>query len=87
MFVYLAQKRNQAMKIRYSPLAWLPVMVVKAYQLVLSPWLPKSCRFTPSCSQYMLEALAKYGAFKGLAKGLYRILRCNPWGGSGHDPI
>jgi hypothetical protein len=44
------------------------------------------CRFHPTCSQYMLDAVAKHGPWKGFCKGLWRVCRCNPWGGSGHDP-
>ncbi|TAF32153.1 MAG: membrane protein insertion efficiency factor YidD [Cytophagales bacterium] len=74
------------MKLSKSPLGYGLWAVVRAYQLFLSPMLPKSCRFTPSCSQYMLDAIQKYGAWHGLWKGIRRISRCHPWGGSGHDP-
>ncbi len=60
---------------------------VRAYQLLLSPVLPPSCRFLPSCSEYAAEAIARHGAFWGLALALWRLLRCNPWGGSGYDPV
>jgi hypothetical protein len=55
--------------------------------LVLSPWLPTSCRFTPSCSAYGLEAIRRHGALKGGRLTIGRILRCHPWGGSGYDPV
>ena len=61
--------------------------VVRAYQLFVSPLLPPSCRFLPTCSEYACEALLKHGAFRGLALALWRLLRCNPWGGSGYDPV
>lgn len=61
--------------------------LIRAYQLVLSPILPASCRYTPTCSQYGLEAIKKHGPFKGGYLTLRRILRCNPWGGHGHDPV
>lgn len=57
------------------------------YRRAISPILPPSCRFTPSCSQYAIEALKKHGAIKGLYLTIKRILRCNPWGGSGYDPV
>ncbi|MBT6160096.1 membrane protein insertion efficiency factor YidD [Flavobacteriaceae bacterium] len=63
------------------------VLLIKGYQLFLSPLLPPTCRFQPTCSAYTMEALKKYGLFKGGWLGVKRISRCHPWGGSGHDPI
>lgn len=57
------------------------------YRRFISQYLPDSCRFTPTCSAYALEAFHKWGPFKGLALTVWRILRCNPWGGSGYDPV
>ncbi len=57
------------------------------YQKAISPWLPATCRYTPSCSAYAKEALLKYGILKGSYLAAYRIVRCNPWGGHGHDPV
>lgn len=62
----------------------LPVLF---YRRCISPMLPPSCRFTPTCSQYALEALRRHGAIKGLWLTVKRILRCHPWGGSGYDPV
>ena len=59
---------------------------VRLYQLTISPWLPASCRYSPTCSQYAIEALKKYGAVKGSVLAVHRLLRCNPWGGQGYDP-
>jgi len=59
---------------------------IRVYQLTLSPLLGPACRFEPSCSRYMVEALRKYGLFKGLAKGLHRFSRCHPWNPGGYDP-
>ncbi|SIS70778.1 membrane protein insertion efficiency factor YidD [Phaeovulum vinaykumarii] len=70
-----------------SPLARLLALPVHAYRLVLSPWLGNSCRFQPTCSAYALEALERHGAIRGGWLALWRILRCNPWGGSGYDPV
>lgn len=64
----------------------LPVALIRLYQICISPYLPSTCRFTPSCSQYALDALRKYGLIKGIIKTIWRLLRCNPWGGSGYDP-
>jgi uncharacterized protein len=61
--------------------------IIKIYQLFISPLLPPSCRYTPTCSQYTVEAIKKYGPFKGGCLGLRRIMRCHPWGGHGHDPV
>lgn len=57
------------------------------YRYCISPMLPASCRFTPTCSQYALEALRKHGPIKGLWLTIRRISRCHPWGGSGYDPV
>ena len=63
------------------------IALVKFYQLCISPFTPPSCRFTPTCSQYGLEAIQKYGAFKGSLLALWRILRCNPFSHGGYDPV
>jgi putative membrane protein insertion efficiency factor len=63
------------------------IILVKFYQMSISPLLPNSCRYTPSCSQYAIQALKEHGVIKGLAFGIYRIARCNPWGGHGFDPV
>lgn len=64
------------------------ILLIKFYQLCISPLKPvPTCRFTPTCSQYALEAFRKYGPLKGFALSLKRILRCHPWGGSGYDPV
>jgi hypothetical protein len=68
-------------------LSWPLILLVKFYKLVLSPWLGVNCRFTPTCSQYAIEALKKHGAFKGIWLTTHRISRCHPWGGSGYDPV
>ena len=57
------------------------------YQRCISPLTPPSCRFTPTCSEYARQALRKHGPVKGLWLAAWRILRCNPWGGSGYDPV
>jgi len=63
------------------------ILLIKIYQLFISPLFPSSCRYTPTCSHYTAEALKKYGLFKGGWLGIKRILRCHPWGGSGYDPV
>lgn len=61
--------------------------LVRFYQLCISPLFPPTCRFTPTCSEYALQALRKYGPFKGLWLTVKRLSRCHPWGGSGYDPV
>jgi putative membrane protein insertion efficiency factor len=61
--------------------------LIKLYQLIISSWLGPQCRFTPTCSQYGIEALKKHGIIKGGWLTVKRIARCNPWGGHGHDPV
>ncbi len=64
------------------------ILLIKFYQICISPLKGgPTCRFTPTCSQYALEAFRKYGPFKGFWLSLKRILRCHPWGGSGYDPV
>ena len=65
-------------------LLWL---AIAAYRLTLAPVLGANCRFAPSCSAYAQEAVMTHGALKGGGLALWRILRCNPWGGCGHDPV
>lgn len=61
--------------------------LVRGYQLLISPILPKACRYTPSCSKYAIVALTRYGSVKGSYLAIKRILRCHPFGGSGYDPV
>lgn len=68
-------------------MARLMILLLRFYQLVLSPLLGPRCRFTPTCSQYAIEAIARYGAFKGGWLTIRRLARCHPWGGCGHDPV
>ncbi|MBO4370149.1 MAG: membrane protein insertion efficiency factor YidD [Paludibacteraceae bacterium] len=63
------------------------LLPVHFYRYFISPLTPPSCRYTPTCSQYMVEAVTKYGPFKGTWLGIKRLLRCHPWGGSGYDPV
>lgn len=67
--------------------SWPLLMLVKFYRACISPLLPSSCRFTPTCSAYALEAITKYGPIKGSWLTIRRLLRCHPWGGSGYDPV
>lgn len=60
--------------------------LVRGYQLVVSPHLPRSCRYHPSCSNYAMQAFEQYGAVKGFILTVHRLFRCHPWGGHGYDP-
>ncbi|MEP7263240.1 MAG: membrane protein insertion efficiency factor YidD [Bacteroidota bacterium] len=63
------------------------LLLMKFYKNAISPYLPAACRYTPTCSEYGMQALKKYGPFKGSWLTLKRFLSCNPWGGSGYDPL
>ena len=76
-------KTHSLKKIFVFPL----VIIIKLYQFIISPLTPPSCRYSPTCSQYALEALKKYGIIKGVSLTFKRIFKCHPWGGSGYDPI
>ena len=65
----------------------LLLFIVRGYKLLISPILPPSCRFSPTCSQYSLEAIEKYGALKGFWLTIKRLIRCNPWSPGGYDPV
>ena len=62
------------------------IALIRGYQIVLSPLFPAVCRYVPSCSQYAIEAFRQYGAIKGGILTVWRLMRCNPWGGYGLDP-
>lgn len=63
------------------------LLFIMFYKKAISPLLPKSCRFYPTCSSYLYQAIEKYGVFKGLKYGIMRLLRCNPFGEGGYDPV
>jgi putative membrane protein insertion efficiency factor len=75
------------MKILLKILSFPFIVLIKLYQWILSPMLGPRCRFTPTCSQYSLEAFKKYGPFKGFWLSVKRISRCHPLGGQGYDPV
>ena len=70
-----------------TPLAYIVSLPVRAYRVILSPWVGHGCRYQPTCSAYSLEALEKHGAIKGTYLTIRRIMRCHPWGGSGIDNV
>ena len=74
------------MRLRESPRR-LVTLPIRGYQKFISPALPPSCRFSPSCSQYALEAVSKYGALKGMWLGARRLVRCHPFNPGGYDPV
>ncbi len=63
------------------------ILLIKTYKKYVSPLLPCACRFTPTCSEYMLQAIQLHGVLKGVYLGVKRLLRCHPWGKSGYDPV
>ena len=70
-----------------TPFAHIVALPVRAYRLLLSPWVGHGCRYQPTCSAYALEALEKHGAIKGTLLAARRVGRCHPLGGSGYDPV
>ncbi|NLX80414.1 MAG: membrane protein insertion efficiency factor YidD [Proteiniphilum sp.] len=75
------------MKFLRNLIVQILLIPVYFYRLAISPLLPPSCRYTPTCSQYTIEALKKRGPIVGLYLSIKRIISCNPWGGSGYDPV
>ncbi len=65
----------------------LPIALIRFYQIFISPLCPGVCRYQPTCSQYMIEAIKVHGVVKGIWLGVKRLCRCHPWGGSGYDPV
>lgn len=74
---------RSAIRVAASALLIAPV---RLYQWTLSPLLGRFCRFQPSCSDYFITAVRRYGPWRGAAKGIWRVMRCHPFGGSGYDP-
>ena len=68
------------------PVRWVLIHLVLAYRVTLGPFMGGHCRYVPSCSQYAIDAVNKYGAVRGAWKAFKRICRCHPWGGKGYDP-
>ena len=68
-------------------LSFLVLLPVYFYRSFISPFTPPACRYTPTCSQYAIDAVKKHGPFKGIWLTIKRLLRCHPWGGSGYDPV
>ena len=75
------------MQVLFKVLSFPLIFLVKVYKWVISPLLPPSCRYTPTCSTYMIEAITIWGPFKGTFLGLKRIASCHPRGGFGYDPV
>lgn len=72
---------------RPGPVSWLLLQPLRFYRRFISPYLPPSCRFYPSCSTYAVEALTRFGAARGSYLAARRLLRCGPWTPPGHDPV
>jgi len=78
---------RQILKKTKAAVIWLLTGMVRLYQYTVSPILPPSCRFYPTCSEYMIQAIKKKGPLKGLLMGVWRVLRCNPFCKGGYDPV
>jgi len=65
----------------------LIILPIKLYKGILSPYLRRACRYSPTCSEYTIQAIQKYGPLKGIRLGVLRIMKCHPWGGHGYDPV
>ena len=70
-----------------TPFGAVAIGLIRAYQWVVSPLLPRSCRFAPSCSEYAAEAIGRHGVLAGVWLAMRRLARCHPWGGDGYDPV
>lgn len=79
--------KKQIVSALLTPLVFMALGLIRVYQLLVSPLLGTNCRYVPSCSEYAADALRQYGAIRGGWLALRRIMRCHPWGGSGHDPL
>jgi len=84
----LKKKQIKESKSHFSKaIAYIPIVLVRLYQILISPFFPSSCRFTPTCSSYAIDALRKHGIIKGMWLSIKRIAKCHPWGGHGYDPV
>ena len=70
-----------------NPITLVLRLLIRAYRYAVSPMLGSNCRFTPSCSEYALEALKRHGVLRGSALAVWRVVRCNPWSQGGYDPV
>ena len=82
-----ARRKARTANVRLSFFAKFLLLFISLYQKFLSPFLVSSCRYLPTCSEYVAEAIVRYGVIRGIVMGLKRILRCHPLGGCGHDPV
>jgi hypothetical protein len=83
----IAQRMKRIFKSLYRLLSDFLCILIRFYQKFISPLKPPVCRFTPTCSEYALEAIKKYGPLKGLFMAIWRVLRCNPFSKGGFDPV
>lgn len=78
---------KRALALALMPIGLALIVLIRVYQYVLSPLMPPTCRYLPTCSAYAAEAVQRHGAFVGAWLALRRIVRCHPWGGHGYDPV
>lgn len=81
------QKLKKVLAVCGKGVGWIMILLIRCYQRFISPWFPATCRYTPTCSAYGVEAIRKHGPFKGSWLTFKRILSCRPGGGSGYDPV
>jgi putative membrane protein insertion efficiency factor len=75
------------MRVKWNPASTVVVWGLRGYQRVISPALPRSCKYYPTCSQYAVDAVRRYGAVRGMILAAWRVLRCNPFSYGGYDPV
>jgi len=78
---------KKALDVTGKGIGWLLIQLARFYQHAISPYLGSNCRYTPTCSQFYIQAVKKHGPVKGSYLGIKRLLRCHPWGGHGYDPV
>jgi putative membrane protein insertion efficiency factor len=78
---------KKAFQVLHEVIIWLMILPIKFYKYSISPLLPNSCRHVPTCSEYAMQSLKVHGVFRGSLLAIWRILRCNPWGTHGYDPV
>jgi len=83
----LMRRKRRNLLVAFFTFRWLLILPVIFYKKCVSPLLPNVCRYTPSCSEYMLQSVKEFGLIKGGARGFYRIIRCNPFSKGGFDPV
>jgi uncharacterized protein len=85
--IKVAQHSKSTGEVAGAVVSWILIKTVRFYQLAISPYIGSNCRHSPTCSNYMIEAISVWGPLKGTWLGFKRLAKCHPWGSSGHDPV